>query len=160
MIHLPPANRQLFVFIFLFSSIIGAYCTTADYRIRKDLPLITKDCFCPSCGHRLPAIHQIPIMSWLLLRGRCRYCNTAIPARYPLIEAGFIFFYCTVFLLFQSHPLVYILLWYFFFSIFLLVRSHGHWRGFLKGLCILSIYHIVFTSMLMLILASLSVPLF
>ncbi|XOZ34897.1 prepilin peptidase [Halomonadaceae bacterium KBTZ08] len=42
---------------------------------------------CPECGNTIRAIDNIPVISWLLLRGRCRHCNTRIPARYPVIEA-------------------------------------------------------------------------
>ena len=41
---------------------------------------------CPSCGHQITALENIPVVSWLLLRGRCSSCHTRIPARYPLIE--------------------------------------------------------------------------
>ena len=41
---------------------------------------------CPSCGHQLGALENIPLLSWLLLRGRCKACGTAIPIRYPLVE--------------------------------------------------------------------------
>ena len=41
---------------------------------------------CPSCGHSIGAIENIPLVSWLLQRGRCKACNAAIPARYPLVE--------------------------------------------------------------------------
>lgn len=158
MSDLPFYTSKLLVFIILFSAVIGAYCTTIDYRIRKDLPLVTKDCFCPSCGHRLPSIFQIPVLSWLFLRGKCHYCKEPIPARYPLIEGGFIFYYCAVFLIFQKQPLLYIALWYLFFFLFLLFRSDGHYRSLLKGLTILCVYHIVFTALLLVVLSALSGP--
>ncbi len=41
---------------------------------------------CPSCGHRLSALENIPLLGWLWLRGRCRHCSAAIPLRYPLVE--------------------------------------------------------------------------
>jgi leader peptidase (prepilin peptidase)/N-methyltransferase len=42
---------------------------------------------CPKCGHAISALENIPVISWLMLRGRCRGCQTAISPRYPLIEA-------------------------------------------------------------------------
>lgn len=42
--------------------------------------------FCPSCGHKLPWWHNIPLFSWILLRGRCGFCNAAVSVRYPLVE--------------------------------------------------------------------------
>ena len=41
---------------------------------------------CPSCGHRITALENVPLLSWLWLRGRCSSCKTAISARYPLVE--------------------------------------------------------------------------
>jgi leader peptidase (prepilin peptidase)/N-methyltransferase len=41
---------------------------------------------CPSCGHQLSAIENVPLLGWLWLRGRCRHCHTGIPLRYPLVE--------------------------------------------------------------------------
>jgi leader peptidase (prepilin peptidase) / N-methyltransferase len=43
---------------------------------------------CPACGHRIRWFENIPLLSWLALRGRCSACGTAIPARYPLVELG------------------------------------------------------------------------
>ena len=53
----------LLICTLVFGSIIGAYFTTAEYRIRFDKPLITKDCYCPECGHVLSGLHQIPVIS-------------------------------------------------------------------------------------------------
>ena len=75
----------LLICTLVFGSIIGAYFTTAEYRIRFDKPLITKDCYCPECGHVLNGLHQIPVISWIALGGKCHYCGTKIPLRYPLI---------------------------------------------------------------------------
>lgn len=41
---------------------------------------------CPQCGHRITALENIPLLSWLVLRGRCRGCGAQIPLRYPIIE--------------------------------------------------------------------------
>lgn len=43
---------------------------------------------CPSCGHRIRWFENLPVLSWLALRGRCRGCGTSISAQYPLVEAG------------------------------------------------------------------------
>jgi len=42
---------------------------------------------CPKCGHAISALENVPVISWLVLRGRCRGCGTRIPARYPAVEA-------------------------------------------------------------------------
>src|SRR5918993_3355145 len=41
---------------------------------------------CPSCGHKIGAHENVPVISWLVLRGRCSACGTSISARYPIVE--------------------------------------------------------------------------
>ncbi len=48
--------------------------------------LVTPRSRCPECGHLISALENIPVLSYLWLRGRCRHCGTAIPMRYPLVE--------------------------------------------------------------------------
>jgi leader peptidase (prepilin peptidase)/N-methyltransferase len=43
---------------------------------------------CPTCGNRISPRDNVPVLSWLLLRGRCRHCRTSISARYPLVEVA------------------------------------------------------------------------
>lgn len=149
---------KLLVFVILFSAVIGAYCTTIDYRIRQDLPLITRDCFCPSCGHRLSILQQIPVASWLFLRGRCYYCHSVIPLRYPLIEIGFIAYYSLCFWLFRRHFMVYVTLWLLFLTVVLCLRSKNHFRSLAKGLSVMYLYHLVFAAVLYVITSALNMP--
>jgi leader peptidase (prepilin peptidase)/N-methyltransferase len=48
----------------------------------------SSDLACPACGNPIRAWQNIPVISWLVLRGRCAFCGTAIPKRYPLVEAA------------------------------------------------------------------------
>jgi len=50
--------------------------------------LILPHSSCPACGTRIRAWHNVPVISWLLLRGRCAYCGVAISKRYPIVEAA------------------------------------------------------------------------
>ena len=69
--------------------VIGCYLNTLAYRLTTDAhALITEDCFCPDCGHRLSLWEQIPVLGYLLLGGRCRFCKARIDVHYPLVEAG------------------------------------------------------------------------
>ncbi len=131
----------LFLTSTLFGLIMGAYYGTIEYRIRKNLPLITSDCFCPSCGRTLPLRHQIPLLSFLLLKGRCRFCRAGIPLRYPMIEGGFMFYYSVCFLIFYRMPVVYLILWYIFICILLFARCQRQYRSLMKGLAIMTGYH-------------------
>lgn len=133
----------LFTSSSLFGLFLGAYYGTMEYRIRNNLPLVTAGCFCPSCGHSLPLRHQIPVVSFLFLKGNCRFCHTPIPLRYPLTEGGFLAYYSITFCLFYRMPAVYLILWYGFLCILLTARCQRQYRSLRKGLCIMAVYHAV-----------------
>jgi len=52
----------------------------------KELSIIKGRSMCPHCGHQLSAGDLVPVLSWLFLSGRCRYCNSSISAQYPIVE--------------------------------------------------------------------------
>lgn len=65
----------------------GASTSTGATEEEQRFDLITPRSRCPQCGHQIRAIENVPILSWLLLRGRCSSCGTRISARYPAVEA-------------------------------------------------------------------------
>lgn len=72
----------------VFGAVVGSFLNVIIYRLpREGLKLWDPLCsFCPHCGHRLSIRDNIPIFSYMLLRGRCRYCDAKIPLRYFLVE--------------------------------------------------------------------------
>src|SRR6185436_3490222 len=56
------------------------------YRIPNDLSIVRPASRCPSCGHPIRPYDNIPVLSWVLLRGKCRDCGTPISSVYPAIE--------------------------------------------------------------------------
>lgn len=68
--------------------IVGSVLTTMIYRLPHDESLFWPSSHCRSCGQPLRARHTIPLISWLVLRGRCAYCDARVSARYPLVELG------------------------------------------------------------------------
>jgi leader peptidase (prepilin peptidase) / N-methyltransferase len=74
-------------FVFLFGICIGSFLNVVIYRIPAGLSLIHPPSRCPQCGHRLGKTENVPVLGWLWLKGRCRWCKTPISPRYPLIEA-------------------------------------------------------------------------
>lgn len=72
--------------IFIFGSCFGSFLNVVVYRLPEGLSLIHPPSRCPKCGHRLTARENIPVFGWLFLRGKCRWCKTPIPIRYPLVE--------------------------------------------------------------------------
>lgn len=79
-------NVLLIVIMFFVGSAFGSFVNALVYRIRNLLPITYARSQCPNCEHQLAARDLIPLLSYVLLGGRCRYCREPIPIHYPLIE--------------------------------------------------------------------------
>jgi leader peptidase (prepilin peptidase) / N-methyltransferase len=77
----------LVAWFFVVGAAIGSFLNVVVYRLPNAISLIAPPSHCPACKHRIRWFDNIPIVSWLALRARCRDCRTAISARYPLVEA-------------------------------------------------------------------------
>jgi leader peptidase (prepilin peptidase)/N-methyltransferase len=71
----------------LFGAIFGSFLNVVAYRLPRHESLVTPASHCPRCDTPVKPYDNIPILSWLLLRGHCRGCGEPISARYPLVEA-------------------------------------------------------------------------
>lgn len=67
---------------------VGSFLNVVVHRVPLGLSVVHPPSACPACAQPVRGRDNVPVLSWLLLRGRCRDCATAIPARYPLVEAG------------------------------------------------------------------------
>lgn len=76
----------LIVAVALTGLAIGSFLNVVIYRIPAHESLSRPPSRCPSCGHRVRARHNIPVLGWLVLRGKCADCGTRISIRYPLTE--------------------------------------------------------------------------
>jgi leader peptidase (prepilin peptidase)/N-methyltransferase len=65
---------------------VGSFLNVVIYRVPLGLSVVRPASACPGCGSEIGARDNVPVLSWVLLRGRCRSCDTAISARYPLVE--------------------------------------------------------------------------
>ncbi len=73
-------------FLFLLGACVGSFLNVVIYRLPRGESIVFPPSHCPSCGRAIKWHDNIPIVSWLLLRGRCRRCDVAISPRYLLIE--------------------------------------------------------------------------
>ncbi len=74
-------------FVGLLGAIAGSFLNVVAYRLPRHESLLKPASHCPVCGTPVKPYDNIPILSWLLLGGRCRSCSAAISVRYPLVEA-------------------------------------------------------------------------
>ena len=72
----------------LFGLVIGSFLNVVIHRVPLRQSVVTPRSACPSCGTTLAERDNIPVLSWLILKGRCRSCAEPISARYPLVELG------------------------------------------------------------------------
>ena len=75
-------------FAAVMGAIFGSFLNVVAYRLPRGESLSRPRSRCPSCDTPIRPYDNVPVLSWLLLRGRCRACGVRISARYPLVEAG------------------------------------------------------------------------
>lgn len=75
------------LFVALAGLVVGSFLNVVIHRLPRGLSLIRPPSSCPACGARIKPYDNIPLLSYLLLRGRCRRCRARIPLTYPLVEA-------------------------------------------------------------------------
>ncbi len=73
-------------FLFLVGACVGSFLNVVIYRLPRGQSIVFPPSHCPLCGRAIKWYDNIPILSWLRLRGRCRWCSGAISPRYPIIE--------------------------------------------------------------------------
>ncbi|MFA5096313.1 MAG: prepilin peptidase [Candidatus Omnitrophota bacterium] len=74
------------IIVFIFGSIIGSFLNVCIHRMPKSESVVWPRSHCPRCGKRIPGYDNIPFISFMLLKGRCRFCKEKISLRYPLVE--------------------------------------------------------------------------
>jgi leader peptidase (prepilin peptidase) / N-methyltransferase len=75
-------------FAAVIGAIFGSFFNVVAYRLPRGESLSKPRSRCPGCDTQIKAYDNVPVLSWLALRGRCRACGTRISLRYPLVEAG------------------------------------------------------------------------
>ena len=72
----------------LFGLIVGSFLNVVIYRVPRKESIVSPRSACPTCDVPIAPRDNVPILSWLYLRGRCRNCHSPISMRYPLVEAA------------------------------------------------------------------------
>ena len=79
-------NEILYITMFIMGTVLGSFYTLAVYRIPLKKDITHERSFCPNCNHRLEFLDLIPVLSYIFLGGKCRYCKQKIRPRYLILE--------------------------------------------------------------------------
>lgn len=72
----------------LVGALVGSFLNVVAWRLPRGGSVVWPPSACPRCGHGVRPQHNVPVLGWLILRGRCHDCASPISGRYPLVEAG------------------------------------------------------------------------
>ncbi|MGE5298202.1 MAG: prepilin peptidase [Acidobacteriaceae bacterium] len=72
--------------LFIFGLIVGSFLNVVIFRLHSGKSFVKGRSACPHCGHELSALDLVPVLSFILLKARCRYCRNRISWQYPLVE--------------------------------------------------------------------------
>lgn len=81
-------NWYWLICVAVYGCCVGSFLNVVIYRLPEGKSLVTPGSRCPSCGHGLAWYDNVPVLAWLWLRGKCRYCKAPISIQYPLVEAA------------------------------------------------------------------------
>ncbi len=98
--------------VFILGTVIGSFLNVCIYRIPAGKSIVSPPSACPHCGHRIRWFQNVPILSYIILGGKCASCRTGISLRYPAVEAltGLLFALVLYYFGFSAATLVYWLL--------------------------------------------------
>jgi leader peptidase (prepilin peptidase) / N-methyltransferase len=88
------------IFAFILGASIGSFLNVVVYRLPARLSLLWPPSRCPHCLRQLGKRDNVPVLGWLWLKGKCRFCHTPIAARYPIVEAVTGLLFLSVFVVF------------------------------------------------------------
>ena len=107
------------IFAFILGACIGSFLNVCIYRIPENRSIISPGSSCPNCHNSIPFYLNIPILSYVYLKGRCKFCCHPISIRYPFIEALTGAFAVLLFLKFGLTPAMFF--WFVFISVLITI---------------------------------------
>lgn len=114
-------------FIFIFGLIIGSFLNCVIWRLYKGESFVSGKSYCPHCRHSLGFFDLFPLLSYLFLRGKCRYCGKRISIQYPLIELATGLLFVSAYLNFGPVDVLFsfnffqVVFWWIMFSFLILI---------------------------------------
>ena len=84
---MPEAAWLIVVWLIVVGAAVGSFLNVVVYRLPLGISLVHPPSHCPKCGKRIPWYDNVPVLGWIMLRGRCRQCHNPISMRYPVVEA-------------------------------------------------------------------------
>jgi leader peptidase (prepilin peptidase)/N-methyltransferase len=144
-----PANilPLLKIFVFVIGACIGSFLNVCIWRIPRDESIVSPPSHCPKCNHLIPWYENIPLVSWLALRGKCHKCRISISPRYFLVEllTGYLFLLVWIKVLSVGQPVVFIFPYFFVTALVILtafidaehsiIPNEITYAGMIVGLC-------------------------
>lgn len=94
----------IYLWVFFLGTCIGSFLNVCIYRIPAGLSIVHPPSRCPQCGTQIRWWQNIPVASWLLLRGKCAACQVKISVRYLFVETLTGFLFLKIFMMFALHP--------------------------------------------------------
>jgi leader peptidase (prepilin peptidase)/N-methyltransferase len=86
--HAVTAPPEILALTAVLGLAVGSFLNVVIYRVPRGQSIVRPASHCTTCGDRIRPWHNVPVLGWLLLRGRCAGCGDAISVRYPLVETG------------------------------------------------------------------------
>ncbi len=108
--------------------IVGSFINVVAYRVPEGKSVVSPGSACPNCGTPIRPYDNIPVVSWLVLRGRCRDCGSRISVRYPVVEAGTAVLFAAALLVVGLHWILAAYLWFAGVTMTLILTDLDHHR--------------------------------
>ncbi len=124
----------LYAIIFVMGCFFGSFFTLAVYRIPRKEDILIKHSYCPNCNHKLGFLDLFPVLSYIFLKGKCRYCKEKIRPRYFILEifSGIVFLLMAISLKIDIYNVNFVEIFLYFIYISVLFIIAGIDKEFIK----------------------------
>ncbi len=123
--------------LFIIGIFVGSFLNVVIDRLPRKEGFVTGRSHCDLCGHTLAWYDLVPLLSYALLLGKCRYCKKFIGYEYPLVELTTGILFCIIPLLYPAIPMLSLLDTLFIFSIFVVIFYTDLWYGIIPDITLL-----------------------